>query len=157
VLAEDFYSIQASYFNIGQVFSVQADKYWSAQKLSIASDYYRGAARWVKACMELCEQLVVADDTSDDRILLAHVYRRLGRLDAAAVVAGEARSMAERAQNQRCLALAYYQLAAVEAARGNTSGALRIIEEAKGKLQKVSLRYLREDKLRSALASAHPS
>jgi tetratricopeptide (TPR) repeat protein len=147
VLAEDYYSIQAAYFNIGRLHSLSGDRFWDGRHFRLAREQYRVALRWVRQCIFLCDQLVIADDASDDRILLAYLYRRLGRLEAAYVAAQEANKMAVRANNQRCIALSCHEMAAVHVKRGEKDQARSIVTSCKKTIKPQFLKHLRESEI----------
>jgi hypothetical protein len=99
---------------------------------------------WIKQCMSLCARLAIADDVSDDRILLSHVHRRLGNSVLALKAATEARDNSVRAGNERCIALACREIAIAYIDRGDERQALEAVEECERTVGLKSLRFLRK-------------
>jgi len=152
VLAEDYYGIQGAYFNIGLVYSLIGDRSWKVRQQKTARESYLVALEWTTHCISLCEHLAIADDTSDDRILLSHIQQRLGHLTAAFNAAQQANQLAKRAKNQRCIALSYREIADVFIARREPDKVAEAIHECKQKVKPEFLKYLRESDLLSRLA-----
>ena len=144
ILSEHFYGIQAIYFNLARVSSALGDRLWEHGYPADSRGPYLQALMWIKQCMSLCARLAIADDVSDDRILLSHVHRRLGNSVLALKAATEARDNSVRAGNERCIALACREIAIAYIDRGDERQALEAVEECERTVGLKSLRFLRK-------------
>lgn len=152
VLAGASYGMQGIYYNIGRTYGLLGNQFWDAGYKEQARDYYRLAVGWVQQCMTLAQRLEIADDTSDDNVFLAYLYRKLGKLQRAVEAASQANRNAERAGNQRCMALSYNQMAKAYALRGETDQVMAILKECKEKVRRRFMRLVDEGEILEILS-----
>lgn len=107
----DFYSVSATYFNIGNIYKKRADEIVKRKKVikkelpKQAKEFYLQAIGWAEKCIKLTDRAGVGDETSQDRILVSHCYFMLGNYSKASEYAEDAEKMATRAGNPRDIAL----------------------------------------------------
>ena len=107
----DFYSVSATYFNIGNSYKKRADEFLKRRKKITkelpgqAEKLYLQAIAWAEKCIHLTDLARVGDETSQDRILVSHCYFMLGNHSKALEYAEDAEKMATKAGNTRDIAL----------------------------------------------------
>ncbi|MDA8088369.1 MAG: tetratricopeptide repeat protein [Nitrospiraceae bacterium] len=105
-LSEYYYGIQAIYFNIGNLYVAWGDKVGPDNK-SIKLYNYQKAIEWTKRCVSLCKKMDIANETSQDHILLAELYLKLNDLDNSLEYAKTANDMALVSGNKRDIGYSY--------------------------------------------------
>ncbi len=115
MIAEYYYGVQGAFCNIGQIYEKWGDELNTQAE---ASKRYQTGIQWVNQGIELCQKLVIADDTSEDHILLSNLYLKLGDYENALKYGKEALKMAEVAENKKDIACAYSVLIRTYLAQG---------------------------------------
>jgi len=128
-LAEFTYGIQAVYFNIGRLHARWADQLSAGGFDDEAKARYRVALSWVEECMAVCQKLGIGYDVTDDEIMRASLYRKLGELPSSIRSAEVAIRNAEFSGNMRNLAQAYRQKAKTLLAQGKRKDALETFSD----------------------------
>ncbi len=112
-LVDYFYGIQAAYFNLGLIYKLLGDG-WIESDTRLRNDQYRKSIEWVQRCISLCNKMGIAFETSQDHILLASIYRKMGEMDKAMRHVNTAIEVATIAGNTRDLAHAHRILAVIK-------------------------------------------
>ena len=120
VIAEYYYGIQGAFCNIGQIYEKWGDEMRGQAEVC---QRYQTGIQWVNQGIELCQKLAIADDTSEDHILLSNLYLKLGDHGSALKYGEIARQMAEVADNKKDIACAYRVLIKTYQSQGKTEKA----------------------------------
>ena len=137
LLVDYFYGFQSVFFNIGVIY-----RSWGAQMAESgfpreAKEKYEKAIIWTEGGMSICTKLGIGYDMSEDKVLLSHLYRKIGKIEKALGLATEALNEAKMSGNQKSLALATRQLATALLAKGKKDDAARLIKATYRKLKPV--------------------
>jgi tetratricopeptide (TPR) repeat protein len=129
LLVDYFYGFQSVFFNIGAIYDAWASQMAESGFPDEAKVKYEIAIAWTEGGLNICTKLGIGYDMSEDKVLLSHLYRKLGKVEKAMGFATEALEEAKESGNPRSLALATRQLAKAYLAEGKSDEAARVIQE----------------------------
>ena len=116
-ISDDFYGIQAAYFNIGNLYKVWGDQSGKQDEKDQIPRYHHGI-EWVMRCSSLCERMGIGNDMSQDQILLAKLHLKMGDIVKAEEYANIGNERALKSDNKLDIAYSYRMLGRVYMTKG---------------------------------------
>lgn len=132
-LAQYWYGVQATYFNVGQMY-YEWGKELEAVDSRSSQTHFETALHWIDLCISLCNRAGIGFDANDAEILQSSIYRKMGRFKNALEAAEAAMRLAEVSDGPRHRLGAFRAILKVHLATGNSSAVDSLMSEARMKL-----------------------